>query len=61
MREDAGSVAVNVSVMSGTISQDVTITLSTVLGGSATGGIIAFRSTAPSTTQQELLYFLKSL
>ena len=35
--EDAGSVAVSVSVMSGTISQDVIITLSTVPGGSATG------------------------
>ena len=40
VREDAGSVAVNVSVMSGTISQDVIITLSTVPGGSATGRII---------------------
>ena len=43
--EDAGSVTVSVSVMSGTISQDVIITLSTVPGGSATGGIIALRST----------------
>ena len=42
--EDAGSVAVSVSVMSGTISQDVIITLSTVPGGSATGGIIVLRS-----------------
>ena len=40
MREDAGSVAVSVSVMNGTISQDVIITLSTVPGGTATGGII---------------------
>ena len=61
MREDADSVAVSVSVMSGTISQDVIITLSTAPGGSATGGIIVLRSTAPSTTQQELLYFLKPL
>ena len=43
--EDAGSVTVSVSVMSGTISQDVIITLSTVPGGSATGGIIALRNT----------------
>ena len=35
--EDAGSVTVSVSVMSGTISQDVIITLSTAPGGSATG------------------------
>ena len=33
------------SVMNGRISQDVIITLSTVPGGSATGGIIALRST----------------
>ena len=44
VREDAGSVTVSVSVMSGTISQDVIITLSTVPGGIATGGIIALRS-----------------
>ena len=37
VREDAGSVAVSVSVMNGTISQDVIITLSTTPGGSATG------------------------
>ena len=37
MREDAGSVAVSVSVMNGTISQDTIITLSTAPGGSATG------------------------
>ena len=42
--EDTGSVTVSVSVMSGTISQDVIITLSTVPGGSATGGIIVLRS-----------------
>ena len=39
VREDAGSVPVSVSVMSGTISQDVIITLSTSPGGTATGGI----------------------
>ena len=54
VREDAGSVTVNVSVISGTISQDVIITLSTVPGGSATGGIIVLRSTAPSISIQEL-------
>ena len=54
VREDAGSVAVSVSVMNGTISQDVIITLSTVPGGSATGGIIVLRSTPPSLPQQEL-------
>ena len=37
VREDAGSVTVSVSVMNGTISQDVIITLSTTPGGSATG------------------------
>ena len=45
VREDAGSVTVSVSVMSGTISEDVIITLSTAPGGSATGGIIVLRST----------------
>ena len=40
VRENAGSVTVSVSVISGTISQDVIITLSTAPGGSATGGII---------------------
>ena len=54
VREDAGSVTVSVSVISGTISQDVIITLSTVPGGSATGGIIVLRSTAPSISIQEL-------
>ena len=54
VREDAGSVTVNVSVISGTISQDVIITLSTVPGGSATGGIIVLRCTAPSISIQEL-------
>ena len=37
VREDAGSVTVSVSVMSGTISEDVIITLSTAPGGTATG------------------------
>ena len=37
VREDAGSVTVSVSVMNGTISQDVIITLSTAPGGSTTG------------------------
>ena len=45
VREDAGSVTVSVSVMSGTISEDVIITLSTAPGGSATGGVIVLRST----------------
>ena len=54
MREDAGSVTVSVSVMNGTISQDVIITLSTVPGGSATGGIIVLRSTAPFLPNHEL-------
>ena len=58
VREDAGSVTVSVSVMNGTISEDVIITLSTAPGGSATGGIIVLRSTAASIPQQELPYFL---
>ena len=37
VREDAGSVSVSVSVMSGTISGDTIVTLSTAPGGSATG------------------------
>ena len=37
VREDAGSVTVNVSVISGAISEDVIITLSTPPGGTATG------------------------
>ena len=37
VREDAVSVTVSVSVISGTLSQDVIITLSTAPGGSATG------------------------
>ena len=61
MCEDAGSVTVNVSVMSGRISGDTIITLSTVPGGSATGGVIALRSTAPSLPQHELLYFLNQM
>ena len=40
VREDAGNVTVSVSVMNGTISQDVIITLSTAPGGTATGEII---------------------
>ena len=54
VREDAGSVTVSVSVMNGTISQDVIITLSTAPGGTATGGIIVLRSTAASIPHQEL-------
>ena len=57
VREDAGSVTVSVSVISGTISQDVIITLSTAPGGTATGGIVVLRSTAASIPKQELLYF----
>ena len=53
VREDAGSVAVSVSVMSGTISQDVIITLSTAPGGSATGGIVVLRSAAASISQNK--------
>ena len=37
VREDAGSVAIRVSVRSGTPVGDVTVTLSTVAGGTATG------------------------
>ena len=58
VREDAGSVTVSVSVMSGTISEDVIITLSTTPGGSATGGIIVLKSTAASIPQP---YFLNQL
>ena len=58
VREDAGSVTVSVSVISGTISEDVIITLSTAPGGTATGGIIVLRSTAGSIPQQELPCFL---
>ena len=58
VREDAGSVSVSVAVINGTISQDVIITLSTVPGGTATGGIIVLRSTAASIPKQELPYFL---
>ena len=53
VREDAGSVTVSVSVMNGTISEDVIITLSTAPGGSATGGIIVLRSTAASIPQNK--------
>ena len=35
--EDAGSVTVIVAVMSGTLSRDTIVTLSTALGGTATG------------------------
>ena len=48
VREDTDSVTVSVSVMNGTISEDVIITLSTAPGGTATGGIIVLRSTAAS-------------
>ena len=48
VREDASSVTVSVSVMNGTISEDVIITLSTAPGGTATGGTIVLRSTAAS-------------
>ena len=61
VREDAGSVTVSVSVMNGTISQNVIITLSTAPGGSATGGIIVRRNTAASISKQELLYFLNQM
>ena len=54
VREDEGSVTVSVSVMNGTISEDVIITLSTAPGGRATGGIIVLRNTAASIPQQEL-------
>ena len=58
VREGAGSVTVSVSVISGTISQDVIITLSTAPGGTATGGIVVLRSIVASVPQQELPYFL---
>ena len=61
MREDAGSVTVSVFVISGTISEDVIINLSTAPGGSATGGIIVLRNTAASIPQQELPYFLNQI
>ena len=61
MSEDAGSVTVSVSVMSGAISQDVIITLSTVPGGTATGGIIVLRSTASSLPQHESQYLLNQM
>ena len=61
VREDAGSVTVSVSVMSGTISEDVIIILSTAPGGTATGGIIVLRSTAASIPKQELPYFLNQM
>ena len=53
VREDAGSVTVSVSVINGTISEDVIITLSTARGGSATGGIIVLRSTAALIPQNK--------
>ena len=53
VREDAGSVTVSVAVISGTISEDVIITLSTAPGGTATGGIVVLRSIAASIPQQE--------
>ena len=52
VRENAGSVTVSVSVMNGTISQDVIIILSTAPGGSATGRIVVIAASIP---QQELL------
>ena len=58
MREDAGSVTVSVSVMSGTISRDTIVTVSTAPGGTATGGIIVLRSTAASIPKETLPYFL---
>ena len=58
VREDAGSVTVSVSVISGTISQDVIITLSTAPGGTATGGIVVLRSAAASIPKHELPCFL---
>ena len=39
MREDAGSVAIRVSVRSGAPVGDVTVTLSTVAGGTARGRV----------------------
>ena len=60
VREDAGSVTVSVSVMNGTISQDVIITLSTAPGGSATGGIIALRTTAASISQNKNYCIIQS-
>ena len=53
VREDAGNVTVSVSVMNGTISEDVIITLSTAPGGSATGGIVVLKSTAASIPQNK--------
>ena len=62
VREDAGSVTVSVSVINGRISGDTIVTLSTALGGSATGGVIALRSTASSLpSQHKLLYFLNQM
>ena len=60
VHEDAGSVTVSVSVISGTISQDVIITLSTAPGGTATGGIVVLRSIAASIPQ-ELPYILNQV
>ena len=40
VREDAGSVTVSVSVISGTVTADEIITLSTAASGTAKGGII---------------------
>ena len=58
VREDAGSVTISVSVMNGTISQDVIITLLTAPGGSATGGVIVI---VASISQHELPYFLNQM
>jgi len=40
VREDAGSVAIEVSVRNGTPVEDVTVTLLTVVGGTATGRVL---------------------
>ena len=53
VQEDAGNVTVSVSVMNGTISEDVIIILSTATGGSATGRIIVLKSTAASIPQNK--------
>jgi len=37
VREDAGGIVVSVSLMNGTVSQDVTVTLSIATDGTATG------------------------
>ena len=59
MREDAGSVTVNVSVIRGTISEDVIITLSTAPGGTATG--MYARPTIVNILSIKVLYMLSLL